>query len=398
MRKREPDMPVTSPADFTPVFAKNGKYTFDGSAESLIDIGHKAILGARNLTVSMSFNLPSLPGNMALVSKDLDHESSGGFTVWLNDGQIIVTMAGPDGDIWMKVPNLVLAAGEDYHFAVSFGKDGLMVWLDGALVAAEPEFKAGLEDNKYNLVVGGSRAWRDEVEDDAHSLLKGTVGEIMVFDSQLSGADIAKLAQFSDPAIGAQAQMALQMADLMPVFAQLHHASDTFVELAEDYGLSPHGHMPLGLTMREGSKGDNTLNGSGGADAINGLAGDDKLKGRAGDDFLQGDYGADKLDGGDGDDVLDGGHGEDRLYGGNGNDLLISRADAREPEIFFDPSRDEGDPINELTDGKLYPDQPIHGDDILTGGRGADVFYFQTLINAKKRYIEKHTNSDGTIN
>jgi Ca2+-binding RTX toxin-like protein len=96
--------------------------------------------------------------------------------------------------------------------------------------------------------------------------------------------------------------------------------------------------------------------------------------------------------------VLDGGHGEDRLYGGNGNDLLISRADAREPEIFFDPSRDEGDPLNELTDGKLYPDQPIHGDDILTGGRGADVFYFQTLINAKKRYIEKHTNSDGTIN
>ncbi|MBQ4827644.1 hypothetical protein J4729_24460, partial [Leisingera sp. HS039] len=117
-----------------------------------------------------------------------------------------------------------------------------------------------------------------------------------------------------------------------------------------------------------------------------------------GADVLQGNYGNDTLYGGGGNDVLDGGHGEDTLKGGAGNDLLISRADGREGAIAYDPDRDEGDPENELTDGKLYPDQPVPGDDLLIGGKGADIFYFQTLINAKERYIEKHTRDDGTIN
>ncbi|MES0813183.1 hypothetical protein ABLO27_27085, partial [Roseibium sp. SCPC15] len=90
-------------------------------------------------------------------------------------------------------------------------------------------------------------------------------------------------------------------------------------------------------------------------------------------------------------------HGEDILNGGAGNDLLISQADGREGPVAHDPDRDEGDPYNELSGGKLYPDQPIPADDVLTGGSGGDVFYFQTLINAKERFLEEHTQDDGTI-
>ena len=34
---------------------------------------------------------------------------------------------------------------------------------------------------------------------------------------------------------------------------------------------------------------------------------------------------------------------------------------------------------------------------MLTGGRGADEFRFQTLINAKEEIIRKHTGDDGNI-
>jgi len=206
------------------------------------------------------------------------------------------------------------------------------------------------------------------------------------------------LADAVDPGLADAASMQSAMEDLAPVFQQVHHASDTLVDILADYGVNAHGHLTTPLNMIRKGGADNTITGTDAADGINARRGDDEVKGGKGNDVLQGGYGNDKVWGGDGDDIIDGGHGEDRLWGGKGDDLLISRADAREPEIFYDPTRDEADPLGELTNGKLYPDQPIPGDDVLTGGKGADTFYFQTLINAKLRYILKHTNDDGTIN
>ncbi|MEO0588912.1 MAG: hypothetical protein AAF078_14895, partial [Planctomycetota bacterium] len=163
------------------------------------------------------------------------------------------------------------------------------------------------------------------------------------------------------------------------------------------YGFNHMGQMTANAATQDGTDQDETIEGTDQADAINAGLGDDTVNGKAGNDILQGSYGNDILNGGNGNDVLDGGHGEDILNGGAGNDLLISQSDGREGEVAYDPDRDEGDPDNELTDGKLYPDQPIPADDVMTGGLGADTFYFQTLINAKARFIEEHTQDDGTI-
>lgn len=349
----------------------------------------------------MSFSLDRLTGDQALMSKDLGGYGAGQFTLMVSNGALVVSMDTNSGAEWLRVPDLLLSAYETYQVALSFGAEGLMAWLNGELVAAEPDFKQGIRANDEPLVIGGSRAWRGTDSEAAHWLLKGTVGNVTVFDRQLGHDDMVALAGAVDPLLAEEARMHEAMADLAPVFQQLHGATETFLEILHDYGVDDHGHMhDIALNMVSGGagRGNNRLSGTGGADGVDGGRGNDTVDGLAGDDVLQGGYGNDRVSGSEGNDILDGGHGEDILSGGAGNDLLISRADAREPDIYPDPDRDERDQLDELTRGKVYPDQPVPGDDVLTGGDGADVFYFQTLINAKRRIIEKHTNDDGTIN
>ncbi len=382
----------------TPVYSNGVERTYTGSQEDILNAGHSESLALAAATISLCFSLDRLPGDVALVSKDGAGAGEGDFTLWVKDGILLVTQSGGGETEYLKVPDLVLSPQTKYHVALSFGDEGLMIWLNGALVAAEPEFEQGMALNTHDFVVGGTRSWRSDQADDAHSLFQGTIDDVMVFDTQLSENDQLQLAAASAAELAMTAQMNAVMEDLAPVFDQLHGASDTFLDILDDYGVNHHGHFAGGLNMIGRNGGDNSLGGTGGADGINAGGGDDNISGKGGTDVLQGDYGNDTLSGGNGNDILDGGHGEDTLRGGRGNDLLISRADGREGAIYYDPDRDEGDPLNELTDGKLYPDQPIPADDLLIGGSGADIFYFQTLINAKQRFIEEHTRDDGSIN
>ncbi|MBE1285987.1 MAG: hypothetical protein GJ676_21920, partial [Rhodobacteraceae bacterium] len=382
----------------TPVFSKLNTRNYTGTREEVVNITHKKAFLLPSATISLSFSLDRLPGEMALISKDGKGAAAGDFTLWVKDGTLVVTQSDGTDTEYLKVPDLVLSAQTSYHIAVSFGSDGLMIWLNGALVAAEPTFKQGMELNANSLVIGGSRAWHSDQTSEAHSLFKGEIGDVRIFDTQLGGNSQIALAKTAVPGVTKSAKMDAMMADLAPVFGQLHGASDTFLDILDEYDVNHHGHLDRSLNMIIRGAGDQVIDGTGQADGIDGGRGKDKLSGKGGADVLQGGYGNDVLLGGGGADVLDGGHGEDVLKGGNGNDLLISRADGREGAIAFDPDRDEGDPLKELTNGKLYPDQPIPADDLLIGGSGADIFYFQTLINAKERYIEKHTRDDGTIN
>ena len=395
----------------TAVYRALADREYSGTSGDYLEVSDSPVLSSKNASISLGFSLDRLPGEYALISKDGKGNGAGEFTLWLKDGTIVVTQENGSETEWLKVPDVVLEAGTTYHLALTMGRDGLELWLNGALVAAEPEFKQGLEGNSHPLVIGGSRAWRESDTESAHSLFKGTISDVMVFDRQLDGGAMQALADAVDPSLAMQAKMQSDMADLIPVFEQLHHGSDWLQDTLADYGFGhgghDHGGMEMGghggmgmpaLNMVTRGNGDHEIKGTKGADGLNGGGGDDKIGGGGGHDVLQGGYGNDRLNGGGGHDILDGGHGEDRLNGGAGNDLLIARADGREGAVYFDPDRDEGDPYNELTNGKLYPDQPLHADDVLIGGKGADIFYFQTLINAKKRYIEKHTRDDGTIN
>lgn len=145
-------------------------------------------------------------------------------------------------------------------------------------------------------------------------------------------------------------------------------------------GNSGHDHM-------NGTARGERLNGGRGDDDVAGDAGADRLSGGSGTDKLWGGSGNDRLDGGNGNDMLTGGYGADRLDGGSGNDVLLSRSDAGEQNPAQGGERVYGAESDAFT----------QVNDTLSGGRGADTFRFEALLNAKEEIIAKHINDDGTI-
>ncbi|WP_099864306.1 DUF4214 domain-containing protein [Pararhizobium haloflavum] len=125
-----------------------------------------------------------------------------------------------------------------------------------------------------------------------------------------------------------------------------------------------------------------TFNGSNQADQVSATHEDDVLNGNGGDDVLIGLFG---------DDVVNGGAGNDRLYGDTGYDEDVGDTDGTDiTSDFGNTGIDDDDQIagNDVLDGgagndiivggangNADPDNGIFGD-VLTGGAGADQFWF----------------------
>ena len=137
-----------------------------------------------------------------------------------------------------------------------------------------------------------------------------------------------------------------------------------------------------------GTAGNNILFSGAKADTIAGMAGNDTLNSGSGDDKIWGGSGNDQLSGGSGADLLVGGFGADRMDGGTGNDVLLSRSDAGEMVAAQDGTT------------QIFADEAAAfkaANDVLTGGRGADTFRFESYLNGKDEIVAKHVNADGTV-
>ena len=92
---------------------------------------------------------------------------------------------------YLKVPDFEVQAGTSYHLAISFGEDGLNLYLNGRLAASEPDFKQGMAANERALVVGASGAWRSDDSHTAGAQFDGTISDVMVFGAQLDKVEMA---------------------------------------------------------------------------------------------------------------------------------------------------------------------------------------------------------------
>lgn len=133
----------------------------------------------------------------------------------------------------------------------------------------------------------------------------------------------------------------------------------------------------------DGGEGNDTVLGGGGDDVLWGGDDDDVLNGEGGNDAIGDGYGDDLLKGGMGDDSLSNIWGNDTLVGDAGNDRLVSISDAGEPV----PAQD--------AEGQVEEGEPLeNSDDVLTGGAGADTFWFHITIDAKQEIIDKYTDAN----
>lgn len=130
-----------------------------------------------------------------------------------------------------------------------------------------------------------------------------------------------------------------------------------------------------------GSTGDNTLTGGDGNDALIGLGGDDELLGGEGNDNILGGNGDDFIQGGGGADITNGGNGIDTVSfadigAGITVDLSAENAQYLAPNgnLIIDQVRNFENVVGSSNDDFITGDE---GNNILTGGEGADTFIFE---------------------
>lgn len=348
-----------------------------------------------NGTVTAWFNPVDLGGRQTILSKDEANADDGGhFHIRVEgDGRLFIRVAEGEGKNdggynheWRSKEPLI-TEGNWQHIALSFGAAGVTTYLNGeALPDAAFDNVGGAGNQDMSDFVGGYAIGNDKpfvIGANTRVVQDTSTAEALGVTEKLSEhfeGGIANVGFWG----GGTPEMALSAAQVAELVA--NGPGDLSNAMAP--------------TPPAGPVGDDTISGEGGNDTIDGGAGDDTLDGGAGNDTVMGGYGDDTVSGGAGNDILSGGHGEDTLIGGDGDDRLESRADAREPVIAQDFDRSD-DPDYEVDfDARMvYPSQAnLPSDDVLTGGAGADEFFFQTLINAKEDIINRHVNDDRTIN
>jgi Ca2+-binding RTX toxin-like protein len=376
---------------------------FDG-VDDYVEIADAPSWQLPDGTVQLWFNPDDVSGRQGLIGRDADLQAQDGhFSLYLQDDDLVFRIQDTSTSNVYTVADSV-TAGDWHHVAVSFGADGVEVFLDGELVVSDP-FSGGIDGNSNPWVIGALN-WSsaEGANDSLHSFFDGRIAEVAIFDQQLAEEEVTGLVtagannlEFAAPGVlegaaagtvvGTLSALDPQYAGAMS-FALEDDADGRFaidaatgeVSVADgsllDYESATTHDVVVRVTDADGDSATETLtiavhdvrtrfDGTAGNDtilygtdsaAVYGGDGDDQIDNGPGAesegfaDLLYGEGGNDTIYAGGGDDLIDGGIDDDWLYGESGNDTI-----------------EGGDGFDHIWGGD--------GDDTIIGGSGGDVLY-----------------------
>jgi Ca2+-binding RTX toxin-like protein len=359
---------------------------FNGE-DSFAYLAHDPSMNITQGTIALWARPDDLGEKSMFVTKDHSGAQDGGHFRFghTDEGGLFLRMAEGDGGsnhAWET--DTILQEGQWQHLAVSFGEDGVTVYLDGVAVpdgawtAVEGDVATpGVYEEAYLLAndepwVFGADQYKTQLNETANAFATDNEDLRHEFEGGIHGFGVWG---------GTDADDVLTPSEINQLIDEGPGAALT----------NPSGPQPMVAS-------DDVINGEGGDDTIEGGAGDDTLDGGAGNDLVLGGYGDDHVMGGAGNDTVDGGWGSDLVEGGDGDDVIRSRADVGEDRagqlVLDDPTR----PSNAIDETYLklfdWVDQPLVGDDVLVGGAGRDHFQIETLINGTRESILDNVKDD----
>ncbi|WP_292931183.1 LamG-like jellyroll fold domain-containing protein [Novosphingobium sp. PASSN1] len=180
------DHAVVDAASLKPnlVFSKASMANNDGT-KGAVELGKAPATSVAEGTIAVDFtaNHPDDGGTHVIFSKDGSSNADGDMTAFINDGELYVLLQDGSRDWWVKADGVTIEAGRQYTLAITFGQDGLGVFLNGKRVAAEVDATSGLGPNTRSLVLGAGTWNRDGSNmSRLDSYLDGKVGNLAVYD------------------------------------------------------------------------------------------------------------------------------------------------------------------------------------------------------------------------
>ncbi|MEO1621818.1 MAG: LamG-like jellyroll fold domain-containing protein, partial [Cyanobacteria bacterium J06632_3] len=169
---------------------------FNGSDAHIVEHDDSMLLN--DGTLSFSFTSNDLSSDYLFSKDSSGYDDGGHFSVYITNDRLMVRMQSEDwGDYYLQ--SGTLTANQNYDIAITFGSQGMQLWIDGQTVDTN-SYTGGLgtnsggSGNREPIVLGASQISSGNlVADNLSQYFTGTLQNVRLIDQQLNGTAIAQL-------------------------------------------------------------------------------------------------------------------------------------------------------------------------------------------------------------